>query len=161
MTFLRLAALAVVLPVVVATSPFAWAHDYRVGELSIAHPWSRATPPGARVGAGYVKIDNRGAVSDRLISATMERAGRAEGHEMSVTDGVMRMRELAAGVPIPANGSVELKPRGLHVMFVDLKSPLLQGERIKGSLIFERAGAVAVEFAVEPIGAASAARHDH
>lgn len=157
----RLTAFAVVLLSLFSLVPNALAHDYRVGDLSVAHPWSRATPPGARVAAGYLKIENNGAAGDRLIAATMERAGRAEIHEMSVTDGVMRMRELPAGVGIPSKGSAELKPGGLHIMLMDLTGPLLQGERIKGFLTFERAGTVDVEFAVEPIGAAPASRHEH
>lgn len=158
MTFVRKAAVAAMLSALLAASP-AHAHDYRVGDLAIAHPWSRATPPGARVGGGYFAIDNRGSASDRLVAATVERAGRVEIHEMSVTDGVMRMRELPTGVAIAAQGRAELKPGGLHLMLLDLKAPLIQGERLKGTLTFERAGTVAVEFAVEAIGAST--RHDH
>ncbi|MGL4634563.1 MAG: copper chaperone PCu(A)C [Beijerinckiaceae bacterium] len=139
----------------------AFAHDYKIGDLSISHPWSRATPAGARVAGGYLRIENKGQAADRLVSVTFERAGRVEIHEMSVTDGVMRMRELPAGVPVTAGATGELKPGGLHIMFMELKVPLKLGERIRGSLTFERAGTVEVEFAVEATGAPSTNRHDH
>lgn len=149
------AAFAAALSVVQATP--AQSHDYRSGDLQIANPWSRATPPSAKVGAGYLKIENKGSLPDRLLSVKMERAGRVEIHEMSVTNGVMRMRELPAGIVIPPGGTVELKPGGLHVMFMDLAAPLKQGERRVGSVTFERAGSIAVEFTVEAIGASGAA----
>jgi len=135
----------------------AYAHDYRLGDLQIADPWSRATPPGARVGGGYLKVENKGSTPDRLLSVRMAQAGRVEIHEMSITDVVMRMRELSTGVVIAPGATVELKPSGLHVMFMDLAAPLKQGDRHGGSLTFERAGTVAVEFAVEAIGAGRAA----
>lgn len=143
-------------------APPAQAHDYRTGDIQITHPWSRETPPAAKVGGGYLKVDNKGSTPDRLVSATMEQAGRVEIHEMNITDGVMRMRELPAGVVIAPGGSVELKPGGLHVMVTDLAAPLKQGERRGGVLQFERAGRVAIEFAVEAIGASGAASaHAH
>lgn len=155
---LRIAAISAALFALPMPTP-AQAYDYSAGDLRIAHPWSRATPPAAKVGGGYLKIDNRGSSADRLRSVTLDRAGRVEIHEMSIAEGIMRMRELPMGVEIPAGGSVELKPGGLHVMFMDLKSPLKQGDRLMGTLIFERAGAVAVEFAVEAIGASPAHPH--
>jgi periplasmic copper chaperone A len=138
------------------------AHDFAIGDLRIGHPWSRATPPGAKVGGGYLKIDNNGAVPDRLISAAMEYSGRVEIHEMSINDGVMRMRELTNGIVIAPGHSMELKPGGLHIMFMDLNSPLRQGDTLKGSLTFEKAGTVAVEFVVDAIGApGNPAAHAH
>jgi len=128
------------------------AHDYTKGSLHIEHPWSRATPKGASVGAGYLVIENRGSAADRFISASAEIAGRAEFHEMAVTDGVMRMRPLPNGVEIAPGMSAKFEPGGLHLMFVDLKRPLEKGERIKAILNFEKAGAVEVEFVVEAMG---------
>jgi copper(I)-binding protein len=129
------------------------ADETRVGDLTIAQPWSRATPPSARVAAGYLRIANAGGVADRLLAATAEPAGRVEIHDMSVVDGLMRMRELRGGLPVPGGHSVELKPSGLHLMLMDLKAPLQNGDRIRGTLTFERAGMVEIEFAVEAIGA--------
>lgn len=134
------------------------AHDYKVGTLKIDHPWARATPAGARVAGGFMKISNAGA-ADKLVSATATVAGRVEVHEMAVNDGVMTMRELAAGLPIPENGSVELKPGSFHVMFMDLKQPLKAGDKFKGTLTFEKAGTVEVEFAVEAMGSQGGMDH--
>jgi copper(I)-binding protein len=101
----------------------ALAHDYKVGALVIDHPWSRATPGGAKVGGGYLTVENKGAASDRLVAATAPAiAGRTEIHEMAVTDGVMTMRPLADGIAIPAGGKVEFKPGGYHVMFMALSA---------------------------------------
>lgn len=140
----------------------AGAHDFSAGDLRIGHPWSRATPPGAKVGGGYLKIENKGSTPDRLVAASLERAGRVEIHEMSINEGVMRMRELPAGIAIAGGAAVELKPGGLHLMLMELGAPLRQGERLRGSLMFERAGKVEVEFAVEAIGASGGpAGHAH
>lgn len=130
-----------------------FAHEFKAGDLVIGHPWSRATPEGAKVAAGYFKISNSGAEADRLVAVTGEIAGRTEIHEMAVdADGVMTMRPLAGGVEIPAGGTVTLEPGGLHVMFMDLKQGAKEGERFKGTLTFEKAGTVDVEFAVDAMG---------
>lgn len=135
------------------------AHGYKAGEIEIGHPWSRATPNGAKVAAGYLKLKNDGSEADRLISVTSDISGRAEIHEMSVSaEGVMTMRPLTDGVEIPAGGAVELKPGGVHLMFLDLKSGPKEGERFKGTLTFEKSGTVEVEFAVEAMG--GKAEHD-
>jgi copper(I)-binding protein len=155
------AAFAAAFALMPLTTP-ARAHDYSAGDLRIGHPWSRATPPGAKVGGGYLKIENKGSTPDRLVAASLERAGRVEIHEMSINDGVMRMRELPAGIAIAGGVSIELKPGGLHLMLTNLGAPLRQGERLRGTLMFERAGTVDVEFVVEAIGAGGgAAAHDH
>lgn len=130
----------------------ALAHDFKIGPLKIGHPWSRATPPGAKVGGGYITVENSGTAPDRLVSISAPFAGRAEIHEMAVKDGVMTMRPLAAGVEIAPGAKVEFKPGGYHIMFMELKEPLKQGERRKGTLTFEKAGSVEVEFAVDAIG---------
>lgn len=146
---LRSAACAVLLLV---GAQGAMAHEYKLGDLEIAHPWSRATPPGAKVAVGYFVVKNNGAAPDKLIGVTGEIAGKSEVHEMSVDSaGVMTMREVEGGVEIPAGGSVELKPGGLHVMFMNLNRTPAEGEKFKGSLTFEKAGAVDVEFKVEPL----------
>lgn len=129
------------------------AHDYKAGALKIGHPWSRATPAGAKVGGGYLSIENTGATPDRLVAISAPFAGRSEIHEMAVTDGVMTMRPLENGVDVPAGAKVEFKPGGYHIMFMDLKQPLKQDDRLKGTLTFEKAGAVEVEFKVEGMGA--------
>jgi hypothetical protein len=138
------------------------AHNHKVGSLQIDHPWSRATPGGATVAGGFMTITNTGSEPDRLIGGTFEQAGRVEIHEMAVANGVMTMREIAGGLVIPAGGKVELKPGGLHVMFMELKRPLVKDERVKGTLVFANAGTVAVEFVIEAIGApAGHGQHRH
>ncbi|MBX9803697.1 MAG: copper chaperone PCu(A)C [Caulobacteraceae bacterium] len=137
----------------VAASPVSAHHDVKLGALTINHTWTRATPGGARVGGGYMRIRNDGSVADRLIGGTMEAAGRVEIHEMAVVDGIMRMRELATGLEIPALGSVELRPGGYHVMFLDLTRPLRQGDKLKGTLRFANAGVANVEYEVGALGA--------
>lgn len=131
----------------------ATAHEFKAGLLEIEHPWSRATPAGAKVAAGYLTIENSGDAADRLVSATAEIAGKTEIHEMAVKDRIMTMRELADGVAVPAKGEAKLAPSGLHLMFMDLKRPLKQGATFAGTLTFEKAGELKVEFAVQSIGA--------
>ena len=132
------------------------AHEFEAGTIAIDHPWSREAPEGAKVAAGYVVLRNAGSEPDRLLSATGEIAGRTEIHEMAVDDkGVMTMRPLANGLEIPAGGEAELKPGGFHIMFLDLKQDVKEGETFKGSLTFEKAGTVDVEFAVEAMGGKS------
>lgn len=127
--------------------------EIRAGDLVLVGPWARATPGGARVGGGYLTITNRGTVADRLIGGTLPQAGRFEVHEMAMDGQVMRMRELKEGLEIPPGATVELKPGGYHVMFMDLKAPLTQGEKPSGTLAFQRAGTVAVTWDVRAVGA--------
>lgn len=129
------------------------AHEYKVGDLQVGHPWARATPGGAKVGGGYVTITNMGTVPDRLIGGSFEGAERLEIHQMSVKDGVMTMRPVPAGLEIRPGETVELKPGGYHLMFVNLKAPLKEGDKANGTLTFERAGEVKLYFSVSSIGA--------
>lgn len=131
----------------------AQAHDYRLGSLEIDHPWSRATPKAAPVGGGYMTITNTGTTADRLISVTAGISDTVEIHEMSVVDGIMKMRALDAGIVIPAGGAVALKPGGYHVMFIGLHGPVEIGHDFKGTLTFEKAGKIEVEFQVQTVGA--------
>ncbi len=140
------------------------AHDTTsaaTGPVHVEQPWARATPPGAKVAGAFAVIANHGSTPDRLVSATAEIAGRVEIHEMAVTDGVMTMRPLPDGLPIPADGSVELKPGSYHLMLMDLAGPLKDGEHVAGTLTFEKAGTVPVEFVVAPIGAKAPAGMGH
>jgi copper(I)-binding protein len=131
----------------------AHAGDYKVGSLEVSDPWSRATPKGASVAAGYMKISNTGTTADRLVGGSSDTAARFQVHEMTMDNGVMKMRPLKGGLEIKPGETVELKPGSFHVMFVDLKSPLTQGEHVKATLMFEKAGALNVEFDVRAMGA--------
>jgi copper(I)-binding protein len=137
------------------------AHRYDVGALSIVHPHARATVGGARTGAGYVRILNQGAAPDRLLSVTADVSERVELHQTVQQGGIMRMRSLPTGIALPAKGKVELKPGGMHIMFVGLKRPLKEGTRFDASLQFEKAGKVPVVFLVEAAGSKAGGKHDH
>lgn len=129
----------------------ALADDYKLGTLEIDHPHARATPPNAPVSGGYMTIRNTGAVPDRLVSGEAEFADRIEIHEMSMENDVMKMRELADGIEIPAGGEVELKPGGYHIMFIGLDGQLTDGQSRTVTLTFEKAGSIDVDFSVETI----------
>lgn len=138
------------------------AHEFKAGDIEIVHPWSRATPEGAKVAAGYLTLKNDGAEPDRLVSVGGAIAGKSEIHEMSVDQaGVMTMRPVSGGIEIPAGGSVELKPGSFHIMFMELKHGIKQGEEFKGSLTFEKAGTVEVEFAVDAMGGSMGGQGEH
>ncbi|MFA6964335.1 copper chaperone PCu(A)C [Bosea sp. (in: a-proteobacteria)] len=135
------------------TSAVALGHDFATGALKIGHPWTRATPVGAKVAGGYLTLQNGGSAPDRLLGGSSDIAGRIEIHEMAVKDGVMTMRPLDKGLEVKPGASVELKPGGYHVMFMDLKRQLKEGETVKVTLSFEKAGTLPVEFAVQSVGA--------
>jgi copper(I)-binding protein len=138
----------------------ATAHDYRVGDLAIDHPWARATVPGQKAGGAFLKIENRGTTADRLLSAAAptDRVASTELHSMRMEGNIMRMREVAA-IDLPAGQTVALEPGGLHIMFMGLKSPLKAGEKLPLVLTFEKAGTVTVEVHVEAVSAAPAKNH--
>ena len=130
------------------------AADYKVGSLEIMAPWSRATPKGAATAIGYMTIKNDGTIPDRLVGGSVDFAGGFQLHSMVMEGDVSKMRELE-GVDIAPGQTIEFKPGGSHVMFVGLKHPLTEGEHIKGTLVFERAGTAQIEYDVQGIGAQS------
>jgi copper(I)-binding protein len=131
----------------------AHADDVMAGSLKISAAWARATPKGAQVGGGYLTITNTGTSPDRLVGGATNVAGRFEVHQMSMANGVMKMREVANGLEIKPGQTVELKPGGYHVMFMGLKQQLVQGQHFKATLQFEKAGKVDVDFAIQGIAA--------
>jgi periplasmic copper chaperone A len=133
------------------------AKDYKAGAMEIDSPWSRAIPKGASVAAGYMTIKNTGPTPDRLVSASTPVAAKVEIHEMTMDDGVMKMRPVAGGIEIAPGATVELKPNAFHLMIMNVKQPIEKGKSFAASLTFEKAGTVNVEFAVEDIGATSPA----
>jgi copper(I)-binding protein len=124
-----------------------------IGALQIVEPWTRATPPRAPTGSGYLAIENIGQQSDRLVAIASPRAERVEIHAMTMEGGVMRMRPHAAGLDIPAGETVALTPGGLHLMFMGLTAPFSQGEAVPVTLTFEKAGTVELVMPTMPIGA--------
>ena len=151
--FRRMAVLALWL--VAAGEGPATAQEFKAGNLMIDHPWSRATPAGAQVAAGYMAIMNKGSEPDRLVGGSTSVAGKLEIHEMAMKDGVMTMRPVSGGLTIEPGKTVTLAPGGYHLMFVNLKSPLKQGEKFSASLEFQKAGKVDVTFEVQGVGAQS------
>jgi copper(I)-binding protein len=137
------------------------AEDYVVGNLAITQTWARATPRGAPIAAAYLTITNKGSEPDRLMGGSTVVANRFEVHSMEIEDGVAKMRPVEGGLEIKPGQTVELKPGSLHVMLVGLKQPLQQGQHVKGTLVFEKAGKVDVEFSVASIGATTPAPAGH
>ncbi|MEE1656566.1 DUF1775 domain-containing protein [Microvirga sp. CF3062] len=133
----------------------------KAGSLTLEQPWSRATPGGAKVGGGYVRITNTGTAPDRLTGGSLSLASKVEVHEMRLEGDVMRMKAVEGGLEIKPGATVELKPGGLHLMFVDLKEPLKEGQTVKGTLTFEKAGPIEVEYTVRGMGGAAPAEHKH
>jgi copper(I)-binding protein len=128
-------------------------------QVEIEKPWIRATAPGAKSAAGYMTVRNKSAQPDRLIGGASPAAAKVETH-IHVKDGdILRMREVK-GYDIPAKGAVDLKPGGAHLMFVDIKKPLKEDDKVPVTLRFERAGEVTVEFHVGRLTAPSSA-HRH
>jgi periplasmic copper chaperone A len=153
MRTLRIVALIAVVGAML--SPPIWraiARDFQAGDLVLQNPWARATPSGAKVGGGYVTIVNKGSSADRLIGGSLDRAGQVEFHETAMQGAVATMRRLDS-VVIPAGSSVAFAPLGKHIMFKDLSRGLTKGERISGTLVFEKAGTVPVQYQVEALGA--------
>lgn len=140
------------------------AHEFKIGDLEIEHPWSKAMIPGSQVAGGYMKITNHGTTADRLISASTSFAGETQIHEMKVENDIMTMKEIEGGLEIPPGQTVELKPGGFHVMFMNVAKPSKEGDMIKTVLTFEKAGTIEVEFAVGPANGMQQdhkAHHDH
>ena len=137
------------------------AEDVKAGDLVITQAWSRATPGGAKIAAGYLTIENKGAAADRLIGAAVDVAARVEVHEMSMKDGVMTMRQLDKGLAIEPGKTVKFAPGGYHLMLMDLKSPLKQGDKLPVTLEFEKAGRVKVALDVQGVGAQGPAAAGH
>lgn len=136
------------------------AHDYTLGGLKIGHPWTRATPPSAPSGGGFLTVTNTGTTADRLVSASSPAAGQVQIHEMKMDGTIMRMRELENGLEIPPGATVTLAPGGLHLMMMGLKNPLKEATRVPLTLVFEKAGKIDVELVVMALGASPDA-HKH
>jgi copper(I)-binding protein len=99
--------------------------------MVVTQAWSRATPSGSKVAGGYLMIQNKGQVADKLLSASTDAAKRLEIHEMAVNDGVMTMRSVENGLMIEPGRTVKFAPGGLHLMFVGLLAPLKQGDQTR------------------------------
>ena len=124
-----------------------------IGDIAIEGAWMRQPPPGARAAGGYATITNKGLEGDRLVGGSVPFAGRLEVHEMDVVGGVMRMSRIDGGLAVGPGETVELKPGGLHLMFIDVTEPPVAGTSVPVTLVFERAGEVTLDLPVAAIGA--------
>src|SRR5258708_35394531 len=145
----RLALAALLATVTIA----AHAGDYKLAALEITQPWTRATPPTAPSGGGFLTITNKGATPDRLIAVRSPTAGKVEIHEMKMDGNVMRMRELEKGIEIPPGATVELKPGGFHIMFMGLKAPFAKDAKVPATSALEQTGSIDIELTVQALGA--------
>ncbi len=139
----------------IGLAPPAAAHEYALGALEIIHPWARASIGKARSGAAYLAIANNGATADRLVGARTQIAKKAGLHRSVMENGVMKMRPVE-GIEIAPGETVVLEPGGFHVMLMGLKTPLVEGTRFPMTLIFEKAGSIAVEVTVQKAAAMKA-----
>jgi periplasmic copper chaperone A len=130
-------------------APHAMMHSVEIGALKITGAWAKAMLPGQPVGGGYLTVENTGAEAERLVSVTSAASPDVEIHEMKMEGDVMKMRRLADGLEIPAGGKVELKPGGTHLMFMAVHAPFKQGDVLKVTLKFEKAGEAEVALPVE------------
>ena len=131
------------------------AQEVKVGSIKVDHAYIRATVPGQQVAGGFMKIENKG-IADQLLSASSPAAGEVQLHEMAMEGSVMKMRQVK-DIPVPAGGSVELKPGGLHLMLMNIKAPLAAGESVPVKLKFAKAGEVEVKMPVNAMGQAGGA----
>jgi periplasmic copper chaperone A len=154
---IRILSLASIAGAVIAacllTLPRAQADEVKAGDLVITQAWSRATPGGAKIGGGYLTIENKGSAPDRLIGGSADIAGKVEVHEMTMNNGVMTMRPLDKGLTIEPGKTAKLAPGGYHLMLLGLKSALKQGDKVPVTLEFEKAGKVKLTFDVQGVGA--------
>ncbi len=125
----------------------AMAEGVVLGELTISGAFVRATLPNQPVGGGYLVIENAGA-ADRLVGGHADFAGMVQVHEMAMEGDVMKMRQVEGGLEVPEGGSVVLEPGGYHLMFMQLDGPLVEGESVRVTLVFEKAGEVELVFPV-------------
>jgi copper(I)-binding protein len=150
-SILSIAAAAIMMTL--ASTGLSHAHEIKAGDLLLTDLWCRATPPGAKVAAAYLTIENKGKAPDRLVSVSSP-VGNAAVHQMSMTNGVMSMRPVDGGIAIAPGQKVTLAPGGYHIMITDLKSPLKEGVgMLHVTLTFEKAGAVDATFHILSVGA--------
>jgi copper(I)-binding protein len=122
------------------------------GGIIVKDPFTRATPAGANTGGAFMTLSNTGQEADRLISASSPAAEKTELHETVDDNGVMKMEPRPEGWQIPADGTLELKPGGKHIMLIGLTAPLEAGKKIQMTLNFEKAGAKAIDVPVQALG---------
>lgn len=132
-------ALALAMPAAAETAP---------NPIHVAGAWARSTPPGVKTGAAYMTVTNTGHEDDTLVSVSTPVAGMADVHHTIDDNGVMKMRP-AGPVDLKPGASIKLSPGGYHVMLMQLKAPLADGQNFPLTLVFEKAGKVQVDVHVQ------------
>lgn len=127
------------------------AHDYPLGDLTIIHPWARASAGAAKNGAAYLDVVNNGAAPDRLVAVSTPAAAHAELHMHASENGIMKMRPVD-GIEIAPGQHIVLQPGGFHVMLMGLAAPLVEGENFPLTLTFEKAGSIEVSVTIASVG---------
>ena len=150
---MRLLFQSALMAMLIAVAPAAFAQDSGKSAIAVEQPWARATPGGAKTGAAYMTLTNKAGTEDRLTAASSDVADKVQVHEMSMVNGIMKMREVEGGLAVPANGSVTLKPGGYHVMLIGLKKPLVDGQSFPLTLTFAKAGNISITVPVKAMGA--------
>ena len=144
---LKVLAAALSMLAILGTAVPAQAHEEKTGDITIVHPWSRPAAQGQN-GVIYLEVRNRGAADDRLIAVSTPLATKVELHRSTMEEGIHRMEKVES-IVVPAGGTVELAPGGLHVMLIDLKFMLMAEETIPVTFTFERSGAITTGVSVE------------
>lgn len=133
--------------------------DGAVAPVQVAEAWCRPSPNAARVGACYLTLTAAG--DDRLIAVSSPAAATVEIHDMTLEDGVMRMSEMEAGLPLPAGDAQVLAPGGRHLMLMGLVEPLAEGASVSLTLRFDTAHEQTVEATVRQPEPAAGAHQGH
>ena len=131
----------------VAGSAIAGDDEVKIGALKIEDAKARATVPAQKMSGGFMKIENKGG-ADKLLAASSSVSKTMELHTMSMEGNVMKMREVKS-INVPANGVVDLKHGGLHLMFLNIKAPFTAGSTVPVKLKFAKAGDVEIKLPVE------------
>ncbi|MFJ3057759.1 copper chaperone PCu(A)C [Herbaspirillum sp. NPDC087042] len=155
--FQRLALAAALL----GSTALSHAHEYKLGQLDIGHPYARATVPGQPAAGAYLSIENKGSAPDRLVGVSSPVAKSGEIHTMSMEGNLMKMREVEGGLEVKPGQKIAMQPgNGYHIMLMGLSRPLKAGEKVPATLTFEKAGKIDVTFNVEDPAAAAAGKDD-
>jgi copper(I)-binding protein len=127
----------------------AQAHEFKLGDIQINHPYARATAPSQTSGSTYIDLENNGKADDALTKAETSIAQSVAIHTMEMVGEVMKMREVDS-IELKAGSKVSMRPGGgYHIMLIGLKQPLKAGEKFPLTLHFAKAGKIEVMVVVE------------
>lgn len=123
--------------------------DKSTAAFAVEEPFLRSSLPSSTSAAAFLVLRNQTGRDDRLIGARSDLSGRVELHSHTEdANGVMRMGQIEDGVPLPDGASHAFARGGDHLMFMGLDAPLVQGQLVPVTLIFEQAGEVEITIPV-------------